>query len=407
MKLFTIISIFAFSVAPSLYAQDDSISIEQDVQTTEVEERFHKQINKLKERVMKIARGKFDDSYVAVPENKWMVLINSKVGYNKYNLNVPFPQNDDYDEDILEGFKDFDYLSKYRFRLHQSSRSVAVGLAFGTLSARYTFNIDKNTEQQFKMESLGSKFGFMIDYRHCKKMKGTQYDALNGLICRIFDPWCEVLSTNDILEHCTTDIPSERNDFTTTHVQCHYVFNSRRFSYSAGRSATRIQKKSAGSFLVIADYYQNFAKFEDCLLLANNEKYTIHKGAIGGGYAYNYTPNGGKVLLHASFIPTITLFSKANYNNDPVFTPDDPNCSDYDAYIYDYKKSCENINKMVDAPHKTTLNCTARVSATWNINSHYVLSAFGSYQFSDFANKSGYSVKEHNLNGLLLLGYRF
>ena len=64
-------------------------------------------------------------------------------------------------------------------------------------------------------------------------------------------------------------------------------------------------------------------------------------------------------------------------------------------------------NETIGATGKITLNCTARLSASWNINEHYVLGAYGSYQYSNYANKKHYSLKEQKFSGQIFLGYRF
>ena len=67
----------------------------------------------------------------------------------------------------------------------------------------------------------------------------------------------------------------------------------------------------------------------------------------------------------------------------------------------------DQVKDVVDATPKITLNFTARLSVLWNINTHYVLGAYGSYQHSNFANKKDYSIRENFFSGSLWVGYRF
>lgn len=403
-----------------------------------------------KNKVDKMTQGKYDPDYVTTPEKKWIVFANVYGGYNKFNLNVPIPylKPDDVSSDYYPALDKF---YTYKIRLHQDTRGASVGLGYGCVKGSYSFNLGKTHDSHFSFEALGSKFGLSLDYRHSKEMKGTMYDALDGSVTYLiytynimeqYDIRPEDLSKyitpqdlNDIMNECTTDIPSTRNDYTTLHIQGHYVFNSRHFSYSAASSPTLIQKRSAGSPLVLLDFYGSRAKFHDSLLLGDDESFTTWKGSVGGGYAYNYTPNQGKLLIHASVIPSVTLISKSKYDTHPVSMDyyarmtyelyhDDryQGLEHYkETYPEDYKTMCqgyeetkkqtleqtEQHQKTINATAKVTLNCTARLSATWNVNEHYVLGAYGTYHYSNYANKEHYSFKEHNFGGQVYLAYRF
>lgn len=76
---------------------------------------------------------------------------------------------------------------------------------------------------------------------------------------------------------------------------------------------------------------------------------------------------------------------------------------DYDEYLPLFDKYISGFetktNRLAEARTKITLNCTARVSVTWNIDEHYFLGAYGSYQYSNYANKYDYTIKEHNTSG--------
>lgn len=394
-----------------------------------------------KAKADKMTAGKFDPSYVAAPKNKWMVFVSGNGAYNKYNMNVPIPNLSDMSFEntkTSETYPDLLEFSKYRFRLHQGVQGMSVGIGYGSIRAKYSFSLGSRMASQFHIDALGSRFGGFVDYRHSKSMKGTQFDAYMALYDRITDPFPNPNSTTQqLIDKYTTDITSDRNDYKTLHIQGHYVFNYRHFSYSAARTATRIQKKSAGSPIALIDFYQSTAKFEESLLWNIDERYRTWKASVGGGYAYNYTPNGGKVLLHASVIPTVTLISKSEYNTHMYtaeeyigrmyelineeempyktleeFKQKDPEqYKEYEGYFNSRTKDTEKFIKdadhIVGARSKITLNCTARVSATWNINEHYFIGAYGAYQYSNYANKYDYSIKEHNMSGQVFVGYRF
>lgn len=399
-------------------------------------ETVNKALKWSKEQADKLDKGNFDPDYVGVPDNKWLVTVSVNGHHSKFNLDVPCPYLDILNKENNTSFQEtpeIARLSTYKFRLHQGYEGASIGVGYGSIRAKYTFNIGNKNESQFNLEALGSKFGCMVDYRHSKSMKGTAYNALNALIFYL-DDVNHRFTVDEIMNDATDDISSRQNDYTTLHIQGHYIFNHRRFAYSAAQTSTRIQKRSAGSPIVLLDYYRSKAKFNQTLLLGRDESFTTNKGSVGAGYAYNYTPNGGKLLLHASVIPSVTLLSKSDYSThvasqekfiQKMFSMNHPEESlemsmeelmkkypedvvkyteSYDAEITNPKKY---FTSYISATPKVTLNCTARVSALWNIDSHYVLEAYGSYQYSNYANKEHYSFKEHNLYGQICLGYRF
>lgn len=360
-----------------------------------------KNVTKAKSIVERIARSKFDSTYVALPRYQWMVFASGNGNYSKYHLRVPMPDMIDMweAEDIAAHptLGDMDVYT-HDMDLHSGTQSVSLGIAYRTLRLKYSFNVSKGNDRQISFESLGSRFGFMFDYRQTKKMKGDMYDAndgFNALLDNID------LSSADVIKAGTSPVDQNRNDYTLLHLQGHYVFNYKHFSYSAGRSGSRIQKKSAGSPIALIDFYQSRAKFKSDFIIGENERYKTWKLSLGAGYGYNFTPNAGKLLIHASAIPSINLFRHSSYRTELDFDQ----ISETDKETY--QGMVDQVKDVVDATPKITLNFTARLSVLWNINTHYVLGAYGSYQHSNFANKKDYSIRENFFSGSLWVGYRF
>ena len=364
--------------------------------------KLNKKVERAQSLVNKVARSKFDSTYVALPEHKWMVFVSGNGNYSKYHLRVPMPDMaDQWDDDMVEMYPTLGDIDIYTYdmNLHSGNQSVSLGLAYRTLRLKYSFNVSKGNDRQISVESLGSRFGFMFDYRRTKKMKGDMYNVLTGFNALMSD---FEQSSADIIDAGTSPIDQRYNNYTLLHLQGHYVFNYKHFSYSAGRSGSRIQKKSAGSPLALIDFYQSRAKFAKNFIVGENERYKTWKLSLGAGYGYNFTPNAGKLLFHASVIPSVNLLRHSSYHTN---LPDEGTITDAKRKIYE--DEVHQVDDMVTSTPKVTLNLTARVSATWNINSHYVLGAFGSYQHSNFANKKHYSIRENFFSGSVWVGYRF
>lgn len=379
--------------------------------TAQNDQKFiNKEVSKVRGLANKIARSKFDSTYVALPEHEWMVFSSFNGNVSKYHLRVPMPDMaDEWGEEMLTEYpnlRDMD-LYTYDMDLYRNSASISVGVAYRTIRLKYSFNVTKGSDKQFSAESLGSRFGFMVNYRETKRMKGDMYNVMKGFTSLWEDGFDQPVG--DVIKAGTSPIEDRYNDYKLLHLQAHYVFNYKRFSYSAGRSASRIQKKSAGSPIALIDFYQSQAKFADKFIVGKDERYKTWKFAIGGGYGYNWTPNAGKLLIHASAMPTLNILRHSNYRTTFVYPENYDSMSEAEKNIYqkNMEETEEDVRDMVDKTPKLTLNFTARLNAVWNIDKHFVLGAFGSLQHSNFINKKDYSIRENFYSGSVWLGYRF
>ena len=93
-------------------------------------------------------------------------------------------------------------------------------------------------------------------------------------------------------------------------VNAYFVFNGRKFSYPAAFNNTMIQKRSAGSVIAAATFYNGLlsSKISDTKYnMPNDPSITMRHAAIGGGYAYNYVTRY-HWLLHISAQPTFMIW---------------------------------------------------------------------------------------------------
>ena len=60
--------------------------------TAQNDQKFiNKEVSKVRGLANKIARSKFDSTYVALPEHEWMVFSSFNGNVSKYHLRVPMP----------------------------------------------------------------------------------------------------------------------------------------------------------------------------------------------------------------------------------------------------------------------------------------------------------------------------
>jgi len=88
-----------------------------------------------------------------------------------------------------------------------------------------------------------------------------------------------------------------------------YVFNHRRFSYSAAHTQSAIQVRSAGTWLAGLSYRGGHLLTTDKIPdIMPNFKVRAHHLGVGGGYAYNLVA-WKKWLFHVTVMPTIAVLN--------------------------------------------------------------------------------------------------
>lgn len=103
----------------------------------------------------------------------------------------------------------------------------------------------------------------------------------------------------------------------------YYLFNHKRFTYSAMFDQTWLQKRSAGSPLLSVTGYVSstdvgtLPKVEPMRSLPLDHL-NLAFVAIGAGYAYNLVPHGGHWLIHLSVEPSMTVWKRTRGYLDDV-----------------------------------------------------------------------------------------
>ena len=119
----------------------------------------------------------------------------------------------------------------------------------------------------------------------------------------------------------------------------YYVFNGRRYSQAAAYNQSVIQRRSAGSFLLGATWYQSSFDYSDVensifMELARGVgRLKVHQANIGIGYGYNFVPFRGFVI-NAMAMPTFSVYNrvkiyKYDYNYSYILALSEPAGDDY------------------------------------------------------------------------------
>ena len=267
-------------------------------------------------------------------------------------------------------------LPKYRFRISYISE---VGGAhtfldaedlpyFGNLTAR--FHTNPTPKMGLNIAFRNVNFGYMIDLfkgysnfslSFIQNAWGLDIQRRKTSYARGYFDASEIEGKSEI----------EAGDIaiTTLFVSAYYAFNNKKFSIPAAVKQSYIQRKSAGAPLLYADFrYADLAFKEDAYIVqaGGTREMEIYQIAIGAGYGYNYTPNQGKVLLHLSVIPMITVF------NQMLMTGDS-------RMFWHHEEDDYNLvfSRKFKPRYPVFFTGMARAAVVWNINDRFVLACTG------------------------------
>ena len=310
-----------------------------------------------------------DTNYITLPEHCWkLALNNGESGVNaayRIWLDVGTPA------DLMMRNK-----PSIQIGFNAGYRGIGFGYSWDVLSAYSTnWNI-----------SLGGK-GLGISFRR----QVTTNLTGKVLINEKEDPDPTLIDKGDMR-------------IATTSLSAWYALNASHYSHNAAIKQSYIQRKPAGSILLSLAYMsyeigvQDSSKFvqdEDMHYLINGmTKMITRQVAVGVGYGINYTPNHGKVLLHAAAFMQVVCYSVNHVSYilpDSVYLPGEPQ-----YVIHPYK------------PVHVTGNMRAAVS--WEINEWVHLSAWAQAEHLSFEavdqQLSAFKIRSWNWQANLTIGVR-
>ena len=166
----------------------------------------------------------------------------------------------------------------------------------------------------FNVGYRGFGFGYSWDVLHAYARKinfsfGSKYIGLDFSHQTSTHVRTDVGLNGTVLPSLSHD---NKTTVTNTNLDVWYALNAAHYSHNAAVKQSFIQRKSAGSLLLHLSYLASQIAFGDTvlikeasiptlqLLMSGVSSMTTRQVAVGIGYGINYTPNHGKVLLHAS-----------------------------------------------------------------------------------------------------------
>lgn len=287
-----------------------------------------------------------DTAYITLPEHSWRVAFtNGELGVNS-------------------SFNNWHDIATVISLRTQTTPSLELGFNAGYRGFGFGYSWDVLHAHSTNMNiSLGSKaFGLEFTRTVSSNMVGQLY------------------VTNELVDNAYLKNGDVRTSYTT--LSAWYALNSRHYSHNAAIKQSYIQRRTAGSLLLSVSYMSTqmamldsarFKHDDDTYFFDGMSNMITRQVAIGIGYGINYTPNHGKVLLHAAANMQIVCYSINHISlfvQDSVRLPAEPQYALYP-----------------DKPVHVTGNMRAAVS--WEINRWVHLAAWAQASHVRFAAKSG------------------
>ena len=284
-------------------------------------------INRLLDRADRFFMKNVDPNYLMLPQHRFRIAISGDWGsvYTSMHCNdIPYYEN------VYMSFG--------------SNVAPKLGLVFSYRNTNIGYSVDLfRGYSNFKFSILQNGFGIEL-FRRKTTFSG------GGI---------ESSGTGGKLEVGSGDIAT-----TTFFLSGYVALNRRKFSMPAAFNASFIQRKSAGSALIVADFiYSRMALLSDALVSRTGgvNEMELYQIAIGAGYGYNYTPNKGKFLLHVSATPMLAVLNRMIITGDDrMFMPDE---AGYNLIL----------SRKIKPEFPVYITGQAKVALVYNISPRFVL----------------------------------
>lgn len=325
-------------------------------------------VKKLGTTIDSMAVRGIDQRYIEVPKRPWQII--SRWNMNQSIISMRTSGN-------IDGVS---YSAKPSLKT-QMSHYVGLWVGYRGYGLGYTVNVGGDKGGYFTFGATGSSYGVNVRI-HTFENSTPNINLNSDLI-----PEKNKAEWNDIKMYDPIKVH-------TVIADAYYLFNGKKFSYTAAYDQSVIQKRSAGSFMVGAMYYYsniNYADDENAgfiLLMDDIGRIKQWQLSIGAGYAYNLVPCRG-LLINAMFMPMLTVYDRhktwrydSNLRdqaiNNVLYNEDELIESDY--------RLKEEPLSVTDSHSPIALNFDTRLSLTYQWNWLFI-NAYG--QFSRFHFKEG------------------
>jgi hypothetical protein len=255
------------------------------------------------------AKSKVDPHYIEVPDKPWRVIMR----YKENVVDVDYSQS--LDIDVTNEHTDWNLC-------FEPPAASSIGFWVGYRGTGFSFakSLTKNAGRYYSFSSTGAKYGFNFRLRRFKtqdaRFSATDLDKGTGVETHVD----------------TTVTMPEPVWIRSVYINGYYVFNGRRYSQAAAYNQSVIQRRSAGSLLIGATWYQSSFDYSDYknavfMIIGHGiHRIKVHQANLGVGYGYNWVPLRG-LVVNAMAMPTVSLFNRVKaykYETNYDLSPKDP-----------------------------------------------------------------------------------
>ena len=282
----TIICCLLFSLSVAAQEQDSTLT-------------FMDRLHQVQQYLDDKAKSKVEPGYIEVPDKPWRVILRYKENMVlvDYDHSIDFPATNERTE------------WKLRFEPPVAS-SVGFWVGYRGTGFSYSKSLTKNAGRYYSFSTTGAKYGFNFRLRRFQTQDAqfSATDYKDGQLSE--EPYDTAFS-----------MPSPVW-IRSVYLNGYYVFNGRRYSQAAAYNQSVIQRRSAGSLLLGATWYQSSFDYSDIangyfmIFAGGIYRIKVHQANLGVGYGYNWVPFRG-LVVNAMAMPTVSVYNRVKvYKND-------------------------------------------------------------------------------------------
>lgn len=334
-----------------------------------------------------------DTNYIRKPKLSRMVYLGYYGYFQQHDMTFPVLVNN---ADIpLDGQYMPPNMSEKKYMatdMHTYQTEFELGIDWRGISLELPIPIRNRYSMSFGLAKNGSVWGARIRYKSLKNMEGVLDDAFNQGMSQ----WKRNVDnqTNDPAVTSESTIPAGKMDLKIFYVEGYYVFNHKKFSLAAGAYGDMVQKRSAGSLFVMGNYYQSTFG-ANTLFNHERDEFRNWKLSFGPGYGYNWSINEGKVCIHMSVIPMISIFNHLVHKYDD--SSERLRWSNYDTHYYD---------AVDNGKSRFVFNYFGRFAVSYSFD-RFLLNFLVNYRQYLYRNNADTEINNRDLDAQVNIGMRF
>ncbi len=334
-----------------------------------------------------------DTNYIRKPKLSRMVYLGYYGYFQQHDMTFPVLVNN---ADIpLDGQYMPPNMSEKKYMatdMHTYQTEFELGIDWRGISLELPIPIRNRYSMSFGLAKNGSVWGARIRYKSLKNMEGVLDDAFNQGMSQ----WKRNVDnqTNDPAVTSESTIPAGKMDLKIFYVEGYYVFNHKKFSLAAGAYGDMVQKRSAGSLFVMGNYYQSTFG-ANTLFNHERDEFRNWKLSFGPGYGYNWSINEGKVCIHMSVIPMISIFNHLVHKYDD--SSERLRWSNYDNHYYD---------AVDNGKSRFVFNYFGRFAVSYSFD-RFLLNFLFNYRQYLYRNNADTEINNRDFDAQVNIGMRF